>query len=77
MAVARKRYAKLIARFLHRRKTCCAGKRVAASEKLAALEAALVGVPETEAEVAIARFYKEHGIESPGVTPADFGRVLA
>jgi len=46
-------------------------------EKLAALEAALVGVPETEAQAAIARFYKEHGIESPGVTPADFGRVLA
>jgi len=34
-------------------------------------------VPETEAEAAVARFYKEHGIESPGVTPADFGRVLA
>jgi len=46
-------------------------------EKLAALEAALVGVPETEVQSAIARFYKEYGIESPGVTPADFGRVLA
>lgn len=45
-------------------------------EKLAALEAALVGVPEGEAEVAIARFYAEQAIESPGVTPADFAQVL-
>ncbi|MDH7487464.1 MAG: lipoate--protein ligase [Anaerolineae bacterium] len=45
-------------------------------EKLAALEAALVGVPEAEAEAAIARFYEEQAIESPGVTPADFARVL-
>jgi len=46
-------------------------------EKLADLEAALVGVSEVDAEGAIARFYAEHGVESPGVTPADFARVLA
>jgi len=45
-------------------------------EKLAELEAALVGVPVTEAEQAIAKFYAEHGIESPGVTPADFAQVV-
>ncbi|MDY6875041.1 MAG: lipoate protein ligase C-terminal domain-containing protein [Chloroflexota bacterium] len=45
-------------------------------EKLANLEAALVGVREAEAEAAITHFYREHGIESPGVTPADFARVL-
>lgn len=45
-------------------------------EKLTAMEAALVGVPVGEAEQAIARFYEEHGIESPGVTPADFARVV-
>jgi lipoate-protein ligase A len=44
--------------------------------RLADLEAALVGVPEADVEVAVACFYAEHGIESPGVTPADFARVV-
>ncbi|MBE9508940.1 MAG: lipoate--protein ligase family protein, partial [Chloroflexi bacterium] len=44
--------------------------------KLADMEAALVGVPIEEAERAIASFYAEYGIESPGVTPADFAKVL-
>jgi lipoate-protein ligase A len=45
-------------------------------EKLAALEVALVGVSETDVEAAITSFYAEHGVESPGVTPADFAQVL-
>ena len=45
-------------------------------EKLAELETALVGVPVAEAEQAIAEFYAEHDIESPGVTPADFAKVI-
>jgi lipoate-protein ligase A len=45
-------------------------------EKLAKLETALVGVPVAEAEQAIAEFYAEHDIESPGVTPADFAKVI-
>jgi len=45
-------------------------------EKLTDLEAVLTGVREAEAEAAITRFYKEHGIESPGITPADFAQVL-
>ncbi len=44
--------------------------------RLADLEAALVGVRETDVETAVARFYAEHGIESPGVSPADFAQVL-
>ncbi len=47
------------------------------AHRLADLEAALVGVRLAEAEGAIARFYKEHGIQSPGITPADFVRVLS
>ncbi len=45
-------------------------------EKLADLEAALVGVRVEEVEQAITRFYEEFGIESPGVTPADFAQVV-
>ena len=45
------------------------------AEKLEYLEAALVGVRVEEVEEAIARFYAEHKVESPGVTPADFARV--
>ena len=45
-------------------------------EKLVELEAALVGIAETDAEAAVAQFYAEHGVESPGVTPADFAQVL-
>jgi len=44
--------------------------------RLTDLEAALVGVPVTDVEAAVARFYAEHGIESPGVSPADFAQVL-
>lgn len=46
------------------------------AERLADLETALAGVRTEEAEQVIARFYKEYGIESPGVTPADFAQVL-
>ena len=46
------------------------------AERLADLETALAGVPVEEAERAVARFYEEHAIESPGVTPADFAQVL-
>ena len=45
-------------------------------EKLADLEAALVEVPVEEAEQAVASFYEEHGVESPGITPADFAAVV-
>jgi lipoate-protein ligase A len=45
-------------------------------EKLADLEAALVGVPVDQVEQAIAGFYAEHGVESPGVTPVDLARVV-
>ena len=45
-------------------------------EQLGDLEASLVGVPVGEVEQAIARFYAEHGVESPGVTPADLAQVL-
>ncbi len=47
------------------------------AHRLADLEAALVGVRPAEAEGAIAHFYSEHGIQSPGITPADFVRVLS
>lgn len=46
------------------------------AERLAELEAALVGVRVEEAEQAVARFYDQHDVESPGVAPADFARVL-
>lgn len=46
-------------------------------EKLVDLEAALVGVPLEEIKQAVTRFYEEHRIESPGVTPADFAQLLA
>lgn len=46
------------------------------AEKLVELEATLVGVKAEEAEGAIARFYEQHGIESPGVTPSDLAHVL-
>jgi len=44
---------------------------------LDALAAALVGTPCAQAEAAIAAFYARHGIESPGVTPADLAALLA
>jgi len=41
------------------------------------LAAALIGTPCAQAEAAIAAFYARHGIESPGVTPADLAALLA
>jgi len=45
-------------------------------EKLVDLETALGGTPIEEVEPAIAWFYEEHNIESPGVTPADFAQAI-
>lgn len=45
-------------------------------DKLPELEARLAGVPLADVEAAIVAFYEAEGIESPGVTPADFARVL-
>jgi lipoate-protein ligase A len=45
-------------------------------ELLPDLEAALVGVQADEVEQAIADFYAENAVESPGVTPADFAQVV-
>ena len=45
-------------------------------EAVTALEEALVGLREDEVEGAIAAFYAERGVESPGVEPADFARVI-
>lgn len=47
------------------------------AERLADLEAALAGVQVSKVEAAVARFYAQHDVQSPGVTPADFGRVLS
>jgi len=46
------------------------------ADKLEALEAALAGVELSVVESAVAEFYRWEGIESPGVTPADFARAL-
>lgn len=40
------------------------------------LQARLAGVPLDEAEEAVAAFYREEGVESPGVTPKDWAVVL-
>ncbi len=45
-------------------------------ERLADLELALTGMALENVEQAVERFYEEHGIESPGVTPQDFARLL-
>ena len=45
-------------------------------EKLADLEGALVGVAIEDAWRAVSRFYEEHSIESPGVTPKDLAALL-
>lgn len=47
------------------------------AESLGELEAALVGVAPKDAEGAIARFYAEHDVESPGVAPSDLAQVLS
>lgn len=44
--------------------------------RLEDLEAALIGVPLEEVEQVVERFYAEYAIESPGVTPHDFARLL-
>lgn len=46
------------------------------ADKLESLESALVGVELSAVESAIAAFYQREGIESPGVTPADFAKAL-
>ena len=46
------------------------------AEKLVEMEKALEGTPLAEVEEAIARFYQAQAVESPGVQPADFARVL-
>ncbi|MBC7225846.1 MAG: lipoate--protein ligase family protein [Thermoflexales bacterium] len=46
------------------------------ADRLADLERALVGGRVEEVENVVARFYAEQGVESPGVTPADFATVL-
>jgi len=43
---------------------------------LAALEEALAGAKLDEVESTIVGFYQAEGIESPGITPADFARVI-
>jgi lipoate-protein ligase A len=47
------------------------------ADKLAVLEEALAGVKLDEVESTIVGFYQAEGIESPGITPADFARVIA
>jgi lipoate-protein ligase A len=47
------------------------------AQRLADLELALKGVRASESEAAVARFYTQHDVQSPGVTPADFARVLS
>jgi lipoate-protein ligase A len=46
------------------------------ADRLGALEAALAGVELSAVEPAITEFYQREGIESPGVTPADFARAV-
>jgi lipoate-protein ligase A len=47
------------------------------AEKLSDLERSLVGTRADTAEEIIAEFYREQDIESPGVEPADFAKVVA
>ena len=46
-------------------------------EKLAALEESLAGVKLDEVGSTIVGFYQAEGIESPGITPADFAKAIA
>lgn len=46
------------------------------AEKLADLEAALAGVAPEQVEAVVTEFYAAHGIQSPGVAPADFAELL-
>ncbi len=45
-------------------------------DKLTGLEDVLTGVSLEQVEQVVSRFYKQHGIESPGVTPRDFALLL-
>ena len=47
------------------------------ADRLTELSEALIGKEATEVEETIARFYEQHGIESPGVETADFVKVVA
>ena len=47
------------------------------AEKLGDLAEALVGTEVADAEAVITSFYSEHNVESPGVEPSDFARVVA
>jgi lipoate-protein ligase A len=44
---------------------------------LSALEGELAGTPLPEVKAVVERFYVEHGIESPGVTPRDLALALS
>ena len=46
------------------------------ADKLGELSESVVGKGTSEIEETLVQFYKEHGIESPGVEPADFAKVV-
>jgi lipoate-protein ligase A len=46
------------------------------AERLPNLEQALTGIPVADVEKVATQFYDDNGIESPGVTPADFAQVI-
>lgn len=46
------------------------------ADKLSELSQRLIGKREAEVEETIAQFYEECGVESPGVTPSDFAKVV-
>jgi len=46
------------------------------ADKLTALSQTLIGKREAEVEETIVQFYAKRGIESPGVEPADFAKVV-
>ena len=46
------------------------------ADKLTELSETVIGKEKAEVEETIVRFYREHGIESPGVEPADFAKVV-
>ncbi len=46
------------------------------AHKLDELSEMLIGKKEAEIEETIVQFYRKHGIESPGVEPADFAKVV-
>jgi lipoate-protein ligase A len=46
------------------------------ADKLGELSESVVGNGTSEVEETLVQFYREHGIESPGVEPADFAKVV-